>query len=223
MHNHPQTDWTDELMQVALMLIHKLDTSQVPRSLFEGTILKDHYISWGKQTYLYVQETPPNLLKSARRMKRWGRKHAAVAELLLTKSAEEQRHHEWILSDLRVLGCSREEVEQATPCLAVQCYIATYRFHAEQGSPYAILGPAMILEVLSALRATKAAANLVMRSEIPGISNAISFISLHGQLDGGHVDEALAMLRGITCPKAQEVILASAKHTASLLPHFFPG
>ncbi len=218
----PRTDWTHELLQVARTLVHTLDRLQVPRSLFEGTISREHYIFWGEQTYLYVLETPSNLLKSGRRMARLGKKHAELAELLLIKSTQEHAHDRWIMSDLLTLGCSKAEVEQAKPCGAVQAYIATHRFHAEEGSPHAVLGTALLLEFLSEHRASKAAVNLVARSEIPGISQAISFISRHGQLDGGHVDEALSLLRGITCPKARDAILSSAKLTASLLPGFFP-
>lgn len=222
MHTKSQADWTHELVAVAHRLVRTLDRHQVPRSLFEGTITKDHYIAWGKQTYFYVLETPPSLLKSGRRMKRRGKKHAVIAELLLTKTAEEHAHDRWILSDLNALGCSRAEVEGTAPYKAVQAYIAAHRFHAEEGSPYAILGTAFVLEFLSEHRASMAAKNLVARNEIAGISDAISFISRHGQLDGGHVEEALSLLRGIECPRAQGAVLSMAKFTALLVPGFFP-
>jgi len=218
----PQTDWTDEVVQVARTLVRTLDRRVVPRSLFEGTITKGHYRDWGKQVFLYVKVTPWCLSQSGRRLKRWSRPHAQIAELLLTKQLEEQAHDQWILSDLLHLGCSRAEVEGATPYGAVKTYLASTCFQAEEGSPYSILGTAMVLEFLSEHRAGMAAANLVAKSEIPGISNAISFISRHGQLDGGHVGEGLRLFRGISCPKAQAAILASAKLTASLVPSFFP-
>ncbi|WP_160174507.1 iron-containing redox enzyme family protein [Archangium violaceum] len=216
------TDWTQQLLAMSRTLVHTLDRRQVPRSLFEGTIFLEHYIAWGIQTYFYVQETQPNLLKSCRRMKRRGRRHAVIADLLLTKAEEETKHDEWMLSDLRTLGCSRTEVERTQPCGAVRAYIATNRFHAEEGSPYAILGTAFILEFLSEQRASKAALNLIARSKIPGIAHAVSFVSQHGQLDGGHVDDALRLLRVITCPREQGAILSMAKFTASLIPSFFP-
>src|SRR5262245_53033466 len=110
MHTQPMTDWTQNLLAMSRTLVHTLDRRQVPRSLFEGTISQQHYIDWGIQTYHYVQETQPNLLKSCARMKRRGRKHAVIAGLLLTKAQEEHAHDEWMLSDLTVLGCSRAQV-----------------------------------------------------------------------------------------------------------------
>jgi pyrroloquinoline quinone (PQQ) biosynthesis protein C len=222
MHTQPMTDWTQQLLEVSRKLVYTLDRRQVPRSLFEGTISREHLIEWGIQTYFYVQETQPNLLKSCRRMKRRGRQHAVIANLLLHKAAEEHEHHLWMLSDLSALGCSKAEVERTRPCAAVRAYIATNRYHAEEGSPYAILGTAFVLEYLSEHRASRAAKNLIAHSQIDGISHAVSFIGQHGELDGGHVDEALQLLRAITCPKAQEAILSMAKVTASLIPGFFP-
>jgi pyrroloquinoline quinone (PQQ) biosynthesis protein C len=222
MHMSPQQDWINELVQIARKLVRTLDRRRVPRNLFQGTITRSHYIAWGKQTLLYVKETSPNLRTSGRRLMQWGREHARIARLLLTKTEEEQGHDRWMFSDLLNLGCSRAELESAAPYPSVQVYIATHRLQAEEGSPYFILGTAVVLEFVSEHRASMAAENLVARSEIPGIANSISFITLHGQLDGGHVDDALELLRGITCPKAQAAILAGARHTASVLPGFFP-
>lgn len=216
------TDWTLKLLAVARELVHRLDRRKVPSSLFQGTISREQYLAWGIQTFFYVQETQPNLLKSCRRMKRRGRGHAVIAELLLTKAREEHAHDEWMLSDLSALGCSRAEVERTRRFRAVEAYISTNRFHAEEGSPYAILGTAFILEYLSEHRASSAAANLVARGHIENIAQAVSFISHHGQLDGGHVEEALHLLRAITCPRDQEAILSMARFTASVIPGFFP-
>jgi pyrroloquinoline quinone (PQQ) biosynthesis protein C len=222
MHTKAQTDWTQQLVALAQTSVHTLDRRKVPRSLFEGTMIKSHYIEWAKQTYFYVLETTPSLSKSGRRLKRWGKKHAVIADLLLTKANEEHAHDKWILSDLSVLGCSKAEVERSKPCSAVQSYIAHHRFHSETGSPYAILGTAVVLEFLSEQRAGMAAANLVARSAIPGIEDAVSFLGHHGHLDGDHVDGALQLLRNITCPRAQEAILFMARFTTTLLPNFFP-
>lgn len=217
-----QPDWIDELVQIARKLVRTLDRRLVSRSLFEGTITRGHYIDWGKQTVLYVRQTPLNLGKSGRRLKRWGRKHAPIAELLLTKEKEEQFHDQWMASDLINLGCSQEEIDGTVPYPAVELYMATHRFQAEGGSPYFILGTGLVLEFVSEHRASMAAENLVARSEIPGIAGSTSFITRHGRLDGGHVEEALTLLRGITCPRAQAAILAGARHTALVLPGFFP-
>ena len=144
------------------------------------------------------------------------------ADLLLAKVSEEHGHDEWILSDLNTLGCSKEEVERTEPCGAVKAYNAHNHFQAEEGSPYSIFGTGFILEYLSEHRAGVAAVNLVSRSAIPRISEAVTFIRSHGHLDGRHVDEALSLLRCVSSPKHQKAILSTARYTASLIPSFFP-
>ncbi|EAU62533.1 heme oxygenase related enzyme, putative, partial [Stigmatella aurantiaca DW4/3-1] len=131
------------------------------------------------------------------RIQRQG-KCPALAELLIQKSQEEHGHERWLLSDLKNLGWSAEQVERTEHCPAVAAYVAWNRYTTQCGAPTAFLGTAYVLEYLSVQRASATVERLLAANTIPNIAKAVTFLRGHGQADGEHVAELTSALRSLT-------------------------
>jgi len=200
-------------------LVASLDTHPVARTLFAGTIAADHYADYLEQTQHYVGVAQDLLRASGERLQATGR-HPLLARLLIDKSAEESGHDAWARADRAAIGRGERS---AGPNVAVQAYIFGHRFEAELGAPAAFLGTAFVLEALSARRASSTARNLLLRSRIPGIEGAVSFLQAHGEEDCGHIAQLAALLRGFTDATDTGAILRSARRTRLFFPAFFPS
>ena len=221
MHTQTWTQWTQALEHEARTLVEELDELPTARRLFEGSIDARGYAQWLIQTYHYVRWTTPLLRQAGRRMKRLGQ-HPALAELLVHKAQEEHGHERWLLSDLRTLGWTREQVERTAPCPAVLAYVAWNRFTSEAGTPTAFLGTAYVLEYLSVYRASGAVDRLIQRNAIPHIRKAVTFLRGHAGADVSHVAELSSVLLALEDPREQAAILLSARATRALYLGLFP-
>lgn len=200
-------------------LIDSLDAHPIARTLFTGTISVEHYAAYLEQTQHYVGVAHELLRKSGERLLATHR-HPLLARLLIEKSEEEAGHDTWARNDRMALGF---EAACSGPNVAVQAYIAVHRFEAEMGSGAAFLGTAYLLEALSARRAPSAVRNLLLRSRIPGIERAVTFLRAHGEADQGHIAKLATALRDITAPEDAEAIVRSARRTRLYFPGFFPS
>ncbi|WP_437314422.1 iron-containing redox enzyme family protein [Sorangium sp. So ce385] len=198
-------------------LIDSLDTHPVARTLFAGTIAADHYAEYLEQTQHYVGVAHELLRASGERLLAMHRL-PLLARLLIEKSEEEAGHDAWARDDRMALGLG---AVGSGPNVAVQAYIFGHRFEAEMGSGAAFLGTAYVLEALSARRASSTVRNLLLRSRIPGIEGAVTFLRAHGEEDRGHIARLASLLRGFTVPEDTEAILRSARRTRLYFPGFF--
>lgn len=198
-------------------LIESLDEHPVARTLFAGTITARRYAAYLDQTQHYVGVARELLRSSAERLLVTGR-HPSLARLLIEKSDEEAGHEVWARNDRAALGFGAND---AGPNVAVQAYISTHRFEAQQGCGAAFLGTAYVLEALSARRAPVAVQNLLRRSRIRGVEGAVTFLRGHAEADGGHIDRLAGVLRGFTAKSDAEAIVRSARRTRQFFPGFF--
>ncbi|MDC0678286.1 iron-containing redox enzyme family protein [Sorangium atrum] len=198
-------------------LIDSLDKHPIARTLFAGTIAADHYAEYLEQTHHYVGVAHELLRASGERLLTMHR-HPLLARLLIEKSEEEAGHDAWARDDRAALGFG---AASSGPNVAVQAYIFGHRFEAETGSGAAFLGTAYVLEALSARRASSTVRNLLLRSRIPGIEGAVTFLRAHGEADHGHIARLATILRGFTAPEDSEAILRSARRTRLYFPGFF--
>lgn len=198
-------------------LIETLDAHPVAKRLFAGTITAGHYACYLEQTEHYVGVARELLRASGERLLETCR-HPHLARLLIEKAEEEAGHDAWARADRAAIADG--EVESG-PNVAVQAYIFGHRFEAEMGSGAAFLGTAYVLEALSARRAGSTVRNLLLRSQIPGIERAVSFLRSHGEEDQGHIAQLAGILRGFRDPVDTEAILRSARRTRLFFPGFF--
>lgn len=210
-------DLVRKLDREATKLIDDLDEHPVAQALFAGTISVHDYAAYLDQTQHYVGAASELLRASGERLATT-RRHPRLARLLIEKSEEESGHDGWARDDRRALGL---DVPSSGPNIAVQAYISSHRFEAEMGSGAAFLGTAYVLEALSACRAPGTVRNLLARSRIPGIENAVTFLRAHGEADQGHIAELAAILCGLGDRADSDAIVRSARRTRTFFPGFF--
>jgi hypothetical protein len=198
-------------------LIGSLDAHPVARTLFAGTITAGHYAEYLEQTQHYVGVARELLRASGERLLAT-RRHPFLARLLIEKSEEEAGHDTWARADRVAIGFGSTG---SGPNVAVQAYIFGHRFEAQMGSGAAFLGTAYVLEALSARRASSTVRNLLLRSQIPGIGGAVTFLRAHGEEDLGHIARLATLLRGFADPADTEAIVRSARRTRLFFPGFF--
>ncbi|RKH40277.1 iron-containing redox enzyme family protein [Corallococcus sicarius] len=214
------TKWVALLDAEARGLVAAVDAHPDACRVFNGTIDAAGYIHYLIQTYHYARWSTPILGEAGERLKRLGR-HPELAELLIQKAGEERGHEAWLLSDLKNLGCSQEQVEAAARSPAVDAYTGWNFFTSRSGVPTAVLGTAYVLEYLSQTRAGVGAERLQAVAAIPNIHKAVTFLRSHGALDGDHVAEMARILERLTDPEEQAAILFSARATRSIYPGIF--
>nr|WP_216627453.1 iron-containing redox enzyme family protein [Corallococcus exercitus] len=201
-------------------LVAAVDARPDARRLLEGTLGAAGYIHYLIQTYHYARWSTPILAEAGHRLNRLGR-HPELAALLIQKGEEERGHDRWLLSDLKNLGCSEEQVEAAARSPAVEAYTGWNFFTSRAGVPTAVLGTAYVLEYLSQTRAGVWAERLKAVSTIPNIHKSVTFLRSHGALDGDHVAEMQRIFERLTDPEDQEAILFSARVARSVYPRIF--
>ncbi|GMU03642.1 iron-containing redox enzyme family protein [Corallococcus caeni] len=214
------TQWLAVLDEEARGLVAAVDARPDASRLLDGTLDLEGYIHYLVQTYHYARWSTPILAEAGHRLNRLGR-HPELAALLIQKGEEERGHDRWLLSDLRNLGCSEEQVEAAARSPAVEAYTGWNFFTSRSGVPTAVLGTAYVLEYLSQTRAGVWAERLKAVGAIPNIHKAVTFLRSHGALDGDHVAEMQRLLAPLTDPEDQEAILFSARVARSVYPRIF--
>ncbi|RKG69474.1 heme oxygenase [Corallococcus exercitus] len=214
------TQWLAVLDEEARGLVAAVDARPDARRLLEGTLDAAGYIHYLIQTYHYARWSTPILAEAGHRLNRLGR-HPELAALLIQKGEEERGHDRWLLSDLKNLGCSEEQVEAAARSPAVEAYTGWNFFTSRAGVPTAVLGTAYVLEYLSQTRAGVWAERLKAVSTIPNIHKSVTFLRSHGALDGDHVAEMQRIFERLTDPEDQQAILFSARVARSVYPRIF--
>ncbi|MFP2896181.1 iron-containing redox enzyme family protein [Corallococcus sp. 4LFB] len=214
------TQWLAVLDEEARGLVAAVDARPDASRLLDGTLDVEGYIHYLVQTYHYARWSTPILAEAGHRLNRLGR-HPELAALLIQKGEEERGHDRWLLSDLKNLGCSEQQVEAAARSPAVEAYTGWNFFTSRSGVPTAVLGTAYVLEYLSQTRAGVWAERLKAVAAIPNIHKSVTFLRSHGALDGDHVAEMQRLLARLTDPEDQEAILFSARVARSVYPRIF--
>ncbi|WP_223645335.1 iron-containing redox enzyme family protein [Corallococcus sp. EGB] len=215
-----ETSWLARLDEEARGLVAAVDAQPDGRRMLDGTLDVEGYIHYLVQTYHYARWSTPILAEGGYRLRRLGRL-PELAELLVQKGEEEKGHDKWLLSDLKNLGVSAEQVEAAERSPAVDAYTGWNFFTSLSGVPTAVLGTAYALEYLSQTRAGVWAERLKAAAAIPNIHKSVTFLRSHGALDGDHVAEMQRILSRLTDPEDQEAILFSARVARSVYPRIF--
>jgi thiaminase len=215
----PHEDVYPLLLDISRDSVRQLDEHPVAGRLIDGTIQVDSYKHYLAQVVHQVSGSAKMLREAGLRLRRSGA-HGPLAKLLLLKSGEEDGHDRWALDDLQSLGVESAAALAIPACPAVRAYRA-YTRHLCDAAPIGVLGVAFVLEWFGYSRATRAANNLVARSEIPGMANAVSFLRKHGDADQQHIRTLGEALRSVRLPQDCHQVLLAAQVVASLYADFF--
>ena len=117
-----------------------------------------------------------------------------VRDYLMEHAEEEKEHWGWIINDLRNTGYEGPDPRESFPSLATQSYIGFAMFLATK-FPVGRLAMGYILESLSGkfgvLYGSKVGALLNLQR------NQVEFFVKHGELDQGHSDDILDVLKEV--------------------------
>lgn len=184
-----------------------------------GEVSKGLYLQFLAQAYHHVKHTCRLLGFAVGHCRDEDGKYVMA---LLDYIAEERGHETWILDDIGALGSDAETVRNGVPDLPCRLLVGYVYYAIEHVSPYALLGMVHVLEGMSALLATKAAASLQPRLAAPD-GGGFSYLRSHGSLDQGHVAFFQSLVNGIEDPAAQDAIIETAGIVYRLYGDIFRG
>ncbi len=160
-------------------------------------LIEDAYKSLICQIYNYITFIPNYIKRAAERMEEIGKKE--YTGLMQTKSGKsqvdntkedyqgEKNHYQWVRDDGINLGLSLDEITNTPESSEVKQFKAVLERTVNSNYPLGILGPAFVLQELSARRAeissTSLALNMKRYSGIPNIENAVSTFEEHAKAD----------------------------------------
>lgn len=119
-------------------------------------------------------------------------RYSDIREYLFHHAEEEQDHWKWIIQNLRETGDAGADPRNSFPPVAAQAYISFAMFLASR-QPVARLAMAYVLEGISgkfAVEYGRKAAELLQLTR-----KQMSFYIQHGELDAGHSDDILEVLK----------------------------
>ena len=181
-----------------------------------GDITKDDYIAFLKEAYHHVKHTVPLLMATGSKIpseKEWLRE--AVAEYI----EEEIGHQEWILNDISACGFDKEETRNSQPGWATELMISYAYDSINRIDPLTFFGMVHVLEGTSIALADLAADSISTSLNLP--EQAFSYLRSHGSLDQEHVKFFATLMKKITCPSEQQLIIQSTNRFYRLYGDIF--
>jgi hypothetical protein len=143
---------------------------------------------------------------------------AALHDYLGRHIIEETGHDDWLLSDLAALGCDARDQAAGPPLPAVARLVGPQYYWIEHHHPVTLLGYIVVLEANAP--AVRLADWIVSQARVP--ERAVRTVREHADLDGGHRDEAYALLDRLPLSRAQtKAVTVSALATMDALIGLF--
>ena len=115
-----------------------------------------------------------------------------IREYLFAHAEEEQHHWKWIIQNLRDTGYTGPDPREEFPTLPTQSYLAFAMYLAVK-QPIARLAMAYMLESLSGELGIHYGHKFVGQLQLS--KEQVSFFITHGELDQGHSDDILTVLK----------------------------
>ena len=171
-----------------------------------GEITLDQYRVFLGQAYHHVRHTVPLLMACGSRLpETHGWLLKAVGEYI----EEEMGHEEWILDDIEFCGGDREAARNADPMPATELMVAYAYDVIQRRHPVGFFGMVLVLEGTSVAIASKAAAVIQQRLELP--KQAFRYLNSHGSLDQSHIKFFENLMNHIDIPADQRLVTHCAK------------
>lgn len=208
-----------ELSRIGARLAEEVAETPHLGAIVRGTASKAVYVACLTQFYHHVGVTVRHLQTAAATLRRRG-EYAEIAASFRAHALEERGHERLAALDLRALGVPASQLAGTRPSRAVAAYKAINEHIVSSAAAFAYVGPAFVLEYLSARAAGEAEANLRQKSGIPGIDGALRFLHVHSLADGEHVRAWLDCLSTVRSPEDARTVLWAAETTARLFVAF---
>lgn len=179
-----------------------------------GPYTLPRYIRWLVGNYLFAGQTPGLFRRGAKRFESAGRPD--LAQVCLTKAAEESGHARLAFRDLGALGHDAADVVRLVAPPSAAIFTERFRAYVESSEPVALFGFSYCLERMAVERDDA----FIRRVEAvcPAESRAVSFLRVHSALgsDNTHVFEQLSLFESFDSAELATVVRA-AYETAQLL------
>ena len=176
-------------------------------SLINGTISKEAYALFLRETYHFASHTSRFLAAAASRIPEDKMK---IRTRFLHHALEEDGHHLFALKDLRNLGFGDGFAKESLPLAGTTAIVSHHYYIAHMGNPVGMMGAVLVFEGLALDFASKSSEEIRERHGLP--SYAVTFLHTHGHFDIDHMADAIKVLNTeITDPQDQRDIIEVAK------------
>lgn len=170
-----------------------------------GEVTLEQYRAFLGQAYHHVRHTVPLLMGFGYHLpQRLQWLQDAVIEYI----EEEKGHEAWILDDIVACGGNAEAVSAEEPLPPTETMVACAHDVIRRRNPIGFFGMVFVLEGTSAQLATRAAAAIGQRLQLP--QNAFSYLISHGLLDQEHVAFFRTLIDRLDAPEDQRALIRGA-------------
>jgi len=208
----------DELQSATAAERQALYATPVIREALAGQVSLEGYRAFLTQAYYHVRHTVPLMMACGARLParlEWLR--AAVCEYI----DEEYGHEQWILSDITACGGDADSVRDGQPSLPIELMVSFLYDLIARGNPVGLFGMVNVLEGTSIALATQAAGAIREGLQLP--PTAFSYLSTHGSLDIGHMDNYRDLMNRLDEPADQQAVIHASKVVYQLYADMFRG
>ncbi len=208
----------DELQSATAAERQALYATPVIREALAGQVSLEGYRAFLTQAYYHVRHTVPLMMACGARLParlEWLR--AAVCEYI----DEEYGHEQWILSDITACGGDADSVRDGQPSLPIELMVSFLYDLIARGNPVGLFGMVNVLEGTSIALATQAAGAIREGLQLP--PTAFSYLSTHGSLDIGHMDNYRDLMNRLDDPADQQAVIHASKVVYQLYADMFRG
>jgi thiaminase len=208
----------DELQSATAAERQALYATPVIREALAGQVSLEGYRAFLTQAYSHVRHTVPLMMACGARLParlEWLR--AAVCEYI----DEEYGHEQWILNDITACGGDADSVRDGQPSLPIELMVSFLYDLIARGNPVGLFGMVNVLEGTSIALATQAAGAIREGLQLP--PTAFSYLSTHGSLDIGHMDNYRDLMNRLDEPADQQAVIHASKVVYQLYADMFRG
>lgn len=208
----------DELQSATAAQRQALYATPVIRDALAGQVSLEGYRAFLTQAYYHVRHTVPLMMACGARLParlEWLR--AAVCEYI----DEEYGHEQWILNDITACGGDADSVRDGQPSLPIELMVSFLYDLIARGNPVGLFGMVNVLEGTSIALATQAAGAIREGLQLP--PTAFSYLSTHGSLDIGHMDNYRDLMNRLDEPADQQAVIHASKVVYQLYADMFRG
>lgn len=208
----------DELQSATAAQRQALYATPVIRDALAGQVSLEGYRAFLTQAYYHVRHTVPLMMACGARLPvrlEWLR--AAVCEYI----DEEYGHEQWILNDITACGGDADSVRDGQPSLPIELMVSFLYDLIARGNPVGLFGMVNVLEGTSIALATQAAGAIREGLQLP--PTAFSYLSTHGSLDIGHMDNYRDLMNRLDQPADQQAVIHASKVVYQLYADMFRG
>ncbi|WP_027909837.1 TenA family transcriptional regulator [Pseudomonas sp. URMO17WK12:I4] len=208
----------DELQSATAAERQALYATPVIREALAGQVSLEGYRAFLTQAYYHVRHTVPLMMACGARLPvrlEWLR--AAVCEYI----DEEYGHEQWILNDITACGGDADSVRDGQPSLPIELMVSFLYDLIARGNPVGLFGMVNVLEGTSIALATQAAGAIREGLQLP--PTAFSYLSTHGSLDIGHMDNYRDLMNRLDQPADQQAVIHASKVVYQLYADMFRG